>query len=292
VKEGRNRMKRILLLPLALVATLVVAAASGAATKTVQVTGEGFTPSAITVSVGDSVTWHNADNANHQVVANDGSFASPVLKPGDTFTQTFNSAGKTSYHDALATKHTGSVTVTAPAANVTLSASSQTIVYGSSTRLSGALSNQLTNESVTLTSQPFGKGTQSIDSTTTATNGSFSFGVSPTIQTSYQAHWKTTSSPNVTVNVAPRVGLGRIGRLYVTKVTSDLNYAGHFVLVQRRNAIGGWKTLKRVFLGGTSRAVFRIGLPHGHSVLRVALPESQAGAGYVQGMSRMLFVKR
>jgi plastocyanin len=287
-----NRMKRMLLLPLALVATLVVAAASGAATKTVQVTGEGFTPAATTVSVGDSVTWHNADNANHQVVANDGSFASPVLKPGDTFTQTFNSAGKTNYHDALATKHTGSVTVTAPAANVTLSAASQTIVYGSSTKLSGAVTNQLTNEPVTLTSQPFGKGTQSIDSTTTAANGSFAFGVAPTIQTTYQAHWRTTASPNVTINVAPRVGFGLIGRLYRARVTSDLNYAGHFVLVQKRNAIGGWKTLKRVFLGSNSTAVFRVNLAHGRSVLRLALPQSQAGAGYVQGMSRMLFVKR
>lgn len=285
-------MKRMLLLPLALVATLVVAAASGAATKMVQVTGEGFTPSAVTVSVGDSVAWHNADNANHQVVANDGSFASPVLKPGDTFTQTFNASGKTAYHDSLATKHTGSVTVTAPAANVTLSAESQTIVYGSSTRLSGAVTNQVTNEPVTLTSQPLGKGTQSIDSTMTAANGSFAFGVSPTIQTTYQAHWRTTASPNVTVNVAPRVGFGRIGLLYAAKVTSDLNYAGHFVLVQKRNAIGGWKTLKRVFLGGNSRAVFRVHLAFGRSVLRVALPQSQAGAGYVQGMSRMLFVTR
>jgi plastocyanin len=285
-------MKRMLLLPLALVATLVVAAASGAATKTVQITGAGFTPTATTVSVGDSVTWHNADNANHQVVANDGSFASPVLKPGDTYTQTFNSAGKTNYHDALATKHTGTVTVTAPAANVTLSAATQTITYGSSTRLSGAVTNQLTNEPVTLTSQPFGKGTQSIDSTTTAANGAFVFDVSPTIQTTYQAHWHTTASPNVTINVAPRVGFGRIGLLYRAKVTSDLNYAGHYVLVQKRNAIGGWKTLKRVFLGGNSSAVFRVRLAHGRSVLRVALPESQAGAGYVKGISRMLFVRR
>jgi len=284
-------MKRMLLLSLALVATLVVAAAGGAATKatkTVQVTAGGFTPAATTISVGDSVTWHNADNANHQVVSNDGSFASPVLKPDDTFTQTFNSSGKTNYHDALATKHTGSVTVTAPAANVTLSAASQTIVYGSSTKVSGAVTNQLTNEPVTLTSQPFGKGTQSIASQTTGANGTFAFGVSPTIQTSYQAHWRTTNSPNVTVNVAPRVGFGLSGRLFVVKVTSDLNYAGHFVLVQKRNAIGTWKTLKRVYLGGNSRAAFRLHLAHGRTVLRLALPESQAGAGYVQGISRLM----
>jgi plastocyanin len=287
-------MKRMLLLPLALVATLVVAAASGAATKatkTVQVTGEGFTPAATTVSVGDSVTWHNADNANHQVVANNGTFASPVLKPGDTYTQTFNSAGRTVYHDSLATKHSGSVTVAAPAANVTLTAASQTIVYGGSTKVSGAVTNQVSNEPVTLTSNPNGKGTQSIASQTTGANGTFAFGVSPTIQTTYQAHWRTASSPNVTVNVAPRVGFGLSGRLFVAKVTSDLNYAGHFVLVQKRNAIGGWKTLKHVFLGSNSRAVFRVHLARGRSILRLALPGSQAGDGYVGSLSRMIPVR-
>jgi plastocyanin len=286
-------MKRMLLLSLALVATLVVAAAGGAATKTVQIVKSGFTPSSTAVSVGDSVTWHNADAVNHQVVANDGSFVSPVLKPGDTYSQTFNTAGKVSYHDALFTSRKGTVTVAAPAANVTLGAASQTIVYGNSTTVSGQVTNQLTNEPVTLTSQPYGKGTQSIATQTTSANGSFSFGVSPTIQTAYQAHWRTTNSPSVTVNVAPRVGFGLNGRLYVAKVTSDLNYAGKYVLVQRRNALGGWKTLKHVYLGSTSRAVFGLRLPKGHSVLRLALPPSQAGAGYVQGLSRLLpVVKR
>jgi plastocyanin len=284
-------MKRILLLPLALVATLVVAAAGGAATKathTVQVTGEGFTPKALTVTVGDSVTWHNADNVNHQVVANNGTFASPVLKPGDTYTQTFNSSGRTGYHDSLATKHTGLVTVTAPAADVTLSAATQTIVYGGSTRLSGTVTNQLPNEQVTLTSNPNGKGTQSIATQSTSTDGSFAFGVSPTIQTTYQAHFRTASSPNVTVDVAPRVGFGLRGRLFIAKVTSDLNYAGNFVLVQKRNAIGGWKTLRHVYLGSNSRAAFRVHLARGRTVLRLVLPGSQAGAGYVESISRMI----
>ncbi len=284
-------MKRMLLLPLAIVAALVVAASGGAATtatRTVQVTAGGFTPAAITVSVGDSVTWHNADNANHQVVANNGTFASPVLKPDDTYTQTFNTAGKVNYHDALATRHTGSVTATAPAANVTLTAASQTIVYGGSTKLSGAVTNQVSNEPVTLTSNPNGKGTQSIASQSTGANGTFAFGVSPTIQTTYQAHWRTAASPNVTVDVAPRVGFGLRGRLFIAKVTSDLNYAGHFVLVQKRNVIGTWKTLKRVYLGGNSSAAFRLRLARGRTVLRLALPDSQAGAGYVQGISRLM----
>jgi plastocyanin len=285
-------MKRLLMLPLALVATLVVAASAGADTKTVQITKSGFTPTATTITVGDTVTWHNADSANHQVVANDGSFASPVLKPTETYSFTFQKAGKVNYHDALATGNRGSVTVSAPAANVTLDSAAQRVIYGNSTRLSGVVTNQLVSEPVMLTSEPYGKGTQSLATTTTAANGAFTFGVSPTIQTSYTAHWRTTNSNPVTVNVAPRVGFGLSGSRYVAKVTSDLTYGGRWVLVQRRNALGGWHSVKRVFLGANSRAVFRMKLPHGRSVLRLVLPESQAGAGYVQGLSRLLAVKR
>ena len=285
-------MRRMLLLPLALLATLVVVASGAAATKTVQITKSGFTPTATTIAVGDTVTWHNADTANHQVVANDGTFASPVLKPDETYSFTFQKAGKVNYHDALATTNKGSVTVNAPAATVTLSAAAQTITYGNSTSLSGAVSNQLVNEPVTLTAQPYGKGTQSLATATTQANGAFTFSVSPTIQTSYLAHWRTTNSNPVTVNVAPRVGLGLSGRMYVAKVTSDLTYGGHWVLVQRRNVLGGWHSIKRVFLGDNSRALFRVRLPHGRSVLRLVLPTSQAGTGYVQGLSRLLAVRR
>src|SRR5256714_12026822 len=292
MKRGGHRMKRILLLPLALLATLVVVASAGADTKTVQITKSGFTPTATTIAVGDTVTWHNADTANHQVVANDGTFASPVLKSDETYSFTFQKAGKVNYHDALATTNKGSVTVNAPAATVTLSAATQTITYGNSTSLSGAVSNQLVNEPVTLTAQPYGKCTQSLATTTTQANGAFTFSVSPTIQTSYLAHWRTTNSNPVMVNVAPRVGFGLSGRMYVAKVTSDLTYGGHWGLVQRRNVLGGWHSIKRVFLGDNSRAAFRLTLPRGRSVLRLALPSSQAGVGYVQGLSRLLAVKR
>jgi len=285
-------MKRILLLPLALVAALVVAASAGADTKTVQIVKSGFTPTATTITVGDSVTWKNADTVNHQVVANDGTFASPVLKPGESFTQTFDKATKVSYHDALYTSRKGSVTVNAPAANVTLGADTPTVTYGSSTSVSGTVTNQLTNEPVTLTAQPMGKGTQSLATTTTQSNGAFSFTVSPTIQTAYQAHWRTQNSPSVTVNVAPRVGFGRSGRLFIAKVTSDLNYGGKFVVVQRKGRFGGWTAVKRVYLGDSSRAVFSMRLVKGLSTLRVVLPSTQAGAGYVQGLSRQIFVRR
>src|SRR3954453_14064416 len=148
-------MKKVLLLLTAVVATLVVAGSAGADTKSVQITRQGFTPSSTTVNIGDSVTWRNADTVNHQVVANDGSFASPVLKAGETYTFTFQKTGTTSYHDSFATTKKGSVKGNAPAANVTLTAPTPTITYGDNVSVAGVVTNQLTNEPVTLTSQPY-----------------------------------------------------------------------------------------------------------------------------------------
>jgi len=281
-------MKRIFLLSAALLATLVVVASAGAETKTVQITKGGFTPTATTIAVGDSVTWHNADTVSHQVVANDGSFASPVLKSGENYTFMFAKAVKVTYHDSFATSHKGTVTVNAPVGTVSLATSTPTVTYGDNTTVTGAVSNQLVSEPVTLTAQPYGKGTQSLASTTTQASGAFSFGVSPTIQTSYQAHWRTANSPSVTINVRPRVGFGRSGKLFVAKVTSDLTYAGHYVWVQRKAPLGSFRNVKRIYLGANSRAVFSARLPKGRSILRLVLPDTQAGVGYVAGTSRLI----
>jgi plastocyanin len=284
-------MTKLLLVPLALLATLVVLASASAATMTVQITGSGFTPKTTSAAVGDTVTWHNADNADHQVVADDGSFASPVLKSGQSYSLTVAKSGTVNYHDALAASHKGSLKATGAPASMTLAAGSTIVVYGQGTTLSGTVSNQLTNEPVTLASQPYGKSTQSVATTTTQSNGSFAFPVTPTIATTYQAQWRVSSSPAVKVDVAPRVGFGLSGGVYVAKVTSDLTYAGRFVWVQRQG-LYGWKNIKRVYFGATSRATFHVALPHGRSVLRLNLPLTQAGPGYVASTSRLLAIRR
>jgi plastocyanin len=281
-------MKALLVLPLAGLAALVAAVAVGAATKTVQITKNGFTPSSVSVTAGDTVTWHNADTKTHQVVADDGAFASPALAAGASWSYTASKSGTFRYRDAYATTHRGTLTVKAPPATLSFGASRSTVIYGSSTQLNGAVSNQLTNEPVTLTSQAYGKSIQSVAATTTQSNGTFLFGITPTIQTTYTAHYRTANSAPVTVNVAPRVGFGLSGHLFIAKVTSDLGYGGRYVVVQKRNAVGGWYSFKKVYLGDNSRAVFRLSLRKGRYVLRLVLPSSQAGAGYVQGVSRLL----
>jgi plastocyanin len=285
-------MKRVLILLLAGVAGLSAAAAVGAATATIQVTKNGFTPGKVTVNAGDTVTWHNADTKTHQVVADNGLFASPALAANASWSYTASKAGSFSYRDAYATTHKGTLVVNAPAATLSLQPAQTTVIYGSSTQVSGALSSQQPNQPMTLTSEAYGKSVQSVASTTTQTSGTFVFGITPTIQTAYTAHWKTVNSPPVTVNVAPRVGFGLNGHLFIAKVTSDIGYGGHYVVVQKRNAVGGWYSFKKVYLGDTSRAVFRVSLPKGRYVLRLVLPGGQSGTGYVQGVSRLLPIVR
>ena len=55
-------------------------------------------------------TWKNNDKVDHQVVADDGSFASPILHAGQSYTATFNRAGSFRYHDSFDAKHAGRVT--------------------------------------------------------------------------------------------------------------------------------------------------------------------------------------
>jgi plastocyanin len=102
-------MRRLLLLLTAALA-LVVASPSVAA-RSVSITKTGFQPSSITVVAGDTVTWTNTDTANHQVVANNGSFSSPVLASKQSYRHTFKTGGTFAYHDGLQPSLKGAVTV-------------------------------------------------------------------------------------------------------------------------------------------------------------------------------------
>lgn len=57
-----------------------------------------FGPSELRVRAGDRVTWVNCDFESHTSTAGGGQWASPLLAPGDGFTQTFGTPGEFSYH--------------------------------------------------------------------------------------------------------------------------------------------------------------------------------------------------
>ena len=301
-------MRRLLLLPL-LAAFLLAAPGALAATKTVSITKTGFVPNAVTIDEGDSITWTNSDDRNRQPVSQSAGFASPILKPGETFTHMFKDAGTYTVRDALVANQSSRVTVTkaAPVGTPSLSVSRTKLIYGGSVVLTGKVPNSQSGEKVTLRADvvtPSGtRQASAISEATTTADGAFRFVAVPSAQTTYTVSWQATPatsmpSESVTVVVAPRVGLGVVrklpGRRVVlsTKATSAISYAGHTALVQRRTRFGEWVSIKRVTLRAGIATRTTVRLPKGLSRIRVLLPKSQAGTGYIAGVSRTLLIVR
>jgi plastocyanin len=71
-----------------------------------------FAPATLTVKAGSTVTWTNHDEEPHTVAASDGSFHSPGMGTGGTFSHTFPTAGKFDYVCSIHPMMHGTVVVT------------------------------------------------------------------------------------------------------------------------------------------------------------------------------------
>lgn len=108
-----------LVMLMASIVTLVIAPSpTRAATHTVQIQDSAFSPALLTVAVGDTVTWTNADDRPHTVTADAGPFDSGNLDPGQSYSYTFTAPGSVAYvctyHDGMSAVIT--VEAAAPAA--------------------------------------------------------------------------------------------------------------------------------------------------------------------------------
>jgi plastocyanin len=85
--------------------------------------GAAFTPNPLTIALGDGgvVKWFNDDQTSsgydvtgttHNIMADDGAFASGNIPPGSTFEGTFGAAGTFGYHCGIHPTMKGTVTVT------------------------------------------------------------------------------------------------------------------------------------------------------------------------------------
>jgi plastocyanin len=77
----------------------------------VSIKNMAFSPSTLSVASGTTVTWTNNDGIAHTVTADDGSFNSGNVAPGNSFTHTFSSPGTVSYHCSIHPMMTGAVVV-------------------------------------------------------------------------------------------------------------------------------------------------------------------------------------
>jgi plastocyanin len=285
--KGRYEPMRKLFLALAAVAALAVAGPAGAATtKNVNIFGSTFSPKTQTITEGDTVTWVNKDNTNHQVLADKGQFVSAVLRPKQTFSFTFNAAGTYTYKDELHPTLKAKIVVKGAPPTLTLAASSQYVVYGDKVTLNGVVSSHKGGESVTIYYQPYPQPNLIQRATLlTAADGSFSFIVEPQIATSYQASWKGAYATPTSVQVQPKLTLGR-NNGWIIHASGGTSFAGRAVQFQRLNtATGQWVTLKKPLLNSKSSIKFLLQLPKGLNQLRVTMSVNQAGAGYLGAIS-------
>ncbi len=277
---------RKLILALAAALTLAVAGPAGAATKTINIFGSGFSPKSATITEGDTVTWVNKDNANHQILADRGQFVSPILRPNQRYSFTFNAAGTYTYKDELNRKLAGTIVVKGLPPTLTFAASSQYVVFGDKVTLSGTVSSHKGGESVTIYYQPYPQPNL-IQRVTllTAADGTFSFIVSPQIATSYQAAWKGAYATPTSIQVQPNLTLGR-NNGWIIHAAAGVSFQGKAVQFQRYNtSTGQWVTLKKVILNSKSSAKVLYKLPKGLNQLRLTMSVNQAGAGFLGAIS-------
>jgi plastocyanin len=288
-------MRTVVLAAVAALALAVTGASQPASTvtKTVSITATAFTPTSRTIASPDSIKWTNNDTKNHQVVANNGSFVSPTIAPGKSYTHTFNTAGTFRYHDALYPSHTGRIIVNGPPPAITIGAAVPIIDYGQSTHVTGVVSNGKAGETVTVFAQPYGQASPvELATLLTGANGVWDVVVKPTLLTTYQAHWKTTVSQQIGVQLRPAVSFSTYKRYGTVKVKADRSLQGKKVYLQKFTRFHQWVKVRSVILGNGSSKRFLLGLPRGHRyAVRIFMSLNQIGAGYLDGFSRTVVAK-
>jgi plastocyanin len=108
-------MKRLLVL---VSATLLISAVGGASVSnaqsdasTVSIADFAFAQPDVSVPVGSTITWTNADSVQHTTSSLDGSWDSGALSTNDSFAYTFNQEGDFAYQCAFHPNMQGTIHV-------------------------------------------------------------------------------------------------------------------------------------------------------------------------------------
>jgi len=92
---------------------LVGGAIAVAATRAVAISGFAFSPSSLTINVGDRVTWTNSDAVGHTATATGGAFDTGDIGQGQSASVRFTKAGTYAYYCTPHPSMTGTIRVRA-----------------------------------------------------------------------------------------------------------------------------------------------------------------------------------
>jgi plastocyanin len=286
-------MRKALLLIVSIIGLAAAAVALAAVTRVVAIKPDGFQPVSRTINTGDSIRWRNDDTVNHQVVADNGHFASPVLRPGQSYTREFNVAGTYRYRDALEPAERGTIVVRGPAPSVSIGSTAGTVFYGAAIRLTGVISSGAANQLVEIWSRPHGQASPvKVAELRTVTGGGFDYPTIPKVLTEYYARWGSRQSATISVGVRPRMTFTRRAPYLIAGARAQSSLAGRWVYLQRRSPLAQWVNVKKVRLGSSGARRFTYRLRKGRNVLRLFMTTNQAGAGYLWSHSRTLLINK
>jgi plastocyanin len=286
-------MRKALLLLVAIVGLVAATVSLAQVTRVVSIRPAGFAPATRTIQAGDTIRWRNDDRVNHQVVADNGHFASPVLRPRQSYTRQFTTAGTFRYRDALEPAERGVIVVQGPPPSVSISLSQGTVFYGAGIRLTGFVSSGAPNQRVEIWGRPFFQASMvKVADVLTVAAGGYDWLTVPQTLSYYQARWGNRWSSVVTVGVRPRITLIRRAPWFVTSAKVGAPLAGRFVYVQRRSSFNQWVNIKKVRLGSSGARRFKLDLRRGRHILRIFMTTNQAGSGLLWSHSRTIVVRK
>jgi plastocyanin len=280
---------RTLIAAIAAAAAVALVGPAQAATITVSIKSTGFSPATASIDHGDAITWKNNDKSNHQVVANDGSFASPILGPGKTYTHRFDQGGIFHYHDAIKTSLHGTIKVKGPPPSVTFGLTEPIVPFGTQITLTGTISSKKAGQNVAISAQEYGQPSPvALATVVTGANGTFGYVTTPKQYTTYVATWNAVASPPIIAQVEPKITLRPGLRGYMkTTVSAGRSFWHKHVYLQRLSQFGQWVNVAALNLGQQSGRIFKPAayLPKGTSHIRIFLSVNQAGIGLLSAHS-------
>jgi plastocyanin len=217
--------------------------------RSVDIPGTSFSPDALPVLVGDTVTWTNHDTMTHTVTGDHDEFGSDRLEPGAHFAHTFLQPGVYRYHCRIHRFMHGEIDVYA----VALLGPNRSVRLGSTITLSGLVPAGV--RSVGLEQQQADGSYEGVASASPAADGSFSFPITVSGPARFRARAGDRLSDPVAVQPQPLVTmhLRRVDGRTTVAIAAEPDQAGASIALERYiQERYRWMPIRRAKLGADS----------------------------------------